>query len=284
MIINQIPLPTLTIAVSTIGDGYKNLHVLPPQVGVFWIVLIQQTKGYPENLFSDRPDLLVIRLNCIGLSNSRNQALKHAQTSLLLFADDDAVLDINGINALRQKFAEDRTLDFGAGWRKEHFPKRHHQRKTYKLTRYNTGRICAPELILRLRPFRQKSNCFNTDFGLGATHEIGEEYIFVTDALAKGMSGKSFPIIMASHPHPSTGNNWNSQQILAARHCVIDHVFGRLSRLVKILYAIRHRKKFASLSTAVHFAIGKCLTNTPNAKSPASKSGANPVVDAHSSG
>lgn len=247
---------SVTIAVSTIAARLPGLDLPPPCPGVEYLILVQP----PGNAacaarIAVRGDVRRCDLQSRGLSLSRNAALDHATGALVVFADDDMTLSIDGITALARAFQDDATLDFAAGWRRERLPRAGRRARLRRLHHFNSGRICAPELMVRRSTVAGLR--FDPEFGLGARHGLGEEYVFVTDALKAGLRGRSFPVVMGSHPEASTGEDWTAPRLVRARLAVLDRVFGPWVAPVRVAYALRHRRRFGNWRMVWRFARGR---------------------------
>ncbi|MVO18522.1 glycosyltransferase family A protein [Parasedimentitalea huanghaiensis] len=244
------PADYVTVAVSTLGAGLLHLRLPDPCAGITYLILVQQPQAGAAEVFANRSDVRVVLLGGIGLSNSRNAALDQAETALLLFADDDMILDLQGIQTLAECFKTDPQLALAAGWRTERLPAKAEQ---VTLTRFNSGRICAPEFMVRRAAVQAAQIRFDPDFGLGAHHGLGEDYVFVTDLLRAGLTGISVPVATGSHPHASTGGNWVDPKLNPARQAVLTRVFGRMAPLIRLVYALRHRKRLGGLGAVIRF-------------------------------
>ena len=244
------------VAISTLGDGLSRIRLPAPVAGLTYMILLQCPEAADPGIrkaLEARADTRVLPLEGRGLSNSRNAALAQADQPLLLFADDDQALDPAGIMALAQAFVQDPGLALAAGWRAERLPVR---ARAQRLTRLNSGRICAPEFMVRLAPIRAAGLRFDPEFGLGARYGLGEEYVFVTDVLRCGLKGISVPVATGEHPHESTGDYWTDPVLLDARRAVLARVFGKWAGPVRFAYALRHRRRFSSVTQLLKFARG----------------------------
>ncbi|EBA14539.1 4-hydroxy-2-ketovalerate aldolase [Roseobacter sp. SK209-2-6] len=249
--------PLVTVAVSTLGQGISRIRLPAAQAGICYLILLQRPEEAAVEArkpLEARLDVQVIALDSIGLSNSRNEALIRAGTPLLLFADDDQALDPAGILALADAFSQDPDLTLAAGWRAERLPEGASPRQ--RLTRFNSGRICAPEFMVNLDRIRAAGLCFDPEFGLGAHHGIGEDYIFTCDILSAGLKGVAFPVITGSHPHDSTGDNWSDPRIMRARQAMITRVFGPWAPVIRLAYALKHRRRMGGMGQGLRFFLG----------------------------
>jgi hypothetical protein len=245
------------VAISTLGAGLGRIRLPAPVAGLTYLILLQCPEAADpgqRSALEARADTRVLPLEGRGLSNSRNAALAQADQPLLLFADDDQALDPAGIMALARAFVQDPGLALAAGWRAERLPVR---ARFQRLTRLNSGRICAPEFMVRLAPIRTAGLQFDPEFGLGARYPVAEDYIFVCDILRAGLAGVSLPVVTGAHPHDSTGDNWSDPDLMRARQAMIRRVFGPWAPLMRLAYAIRHRRRMGGWGRAFRFA---CLS------------------------
>jgi len=248
---------TVTLAVSTMGARAEALCLPAERAGVDYLVLVQAAPSTDiTKQFEGRRDVRVVGLDTRGLSKSRNSALAQAEGDLIVFCDDDLALDLDGIMALARAFEQDGDLAFAAGWRGRGSGARMAGRRgrTERLTLFNSGRICAPELMVRRAAFGPNGVRFDTEFGLGARHGVGEEYVFVSDALKTGLKGMSLPIITGHHDDISTGSDWDDPALMRGRQQVLSRVFGPWAWMIRPVYAWRHRRRLGSMRAVVRFA------------------------------
>ena len=233
--------PELTIAVSALGSRLAGLHLPDPHPAVDYLILVQAPELIPHQLL--RADVQIERLDTLGLSLSRNAALALAKGQFLLLSDDDISLDLAAVLALRDVLVARPELTVAAGWRRERLPQGGRRGRAHRLTRWNSGRICAPEFLLRMADVRRVNGQFDAAFGVGAPYPLAEDYIFLTDLFKAGLHGAAVPISVGSHRAPSSGESWSDPKIRAARGAMLQRVFGRAAPLVRIAYALRHRQK-----------------------------------------
>lgn len=202
----------------------------------------------------DHPRQEVVYDDGIGLSRSRNVALRCASTDLVLFVDDDMTLDFQGLARLRLEMIADPTLALAVGWRAGRLPAG--GGGPVRLGKLNSGRVCAPEFMVRKSLIDKKGVRFDESFGVGTACPTGEDYIFVTDALSAGLVARSYPVVTGSHPHLSTGDNWQDQALLAARRKVLSRVFGGWAPLLRVAYAAKHVQSLGGILGAWKFVRG----------------------------
>ena len=244
----------ITIAIATLGASAATVALPAPVRGLRYTVFMQDPVSPLPH--STRADVTYVALETLGLSHSRNSALAHCITPLLVFADDDMVLDTDGVKRLAVQMGQDSKLGFSAGWRAGRMPKTGRRAAPYRLRKLTAGRVCAPELMVRVEAVRAAGVQFDTAFGVGAQHPVGEDYIFVCDMLDAGLCGAAFPIVTGTHNGLSTGDNWSDTTILRARRTVLDRCFGAWSPMVRAAYALRHAKRLGGVRGAWRFWTG----------------------------
>jgi hypothetical protein len=257
--------PSLTVAFSTRGTRALGLaadpwHAAP---GLDFLVLAQEPEapGVAAHLaaLAGRPDVTVVRLATTGLARSRNAALDSARGEILLFADDDVVHPPKAYEGIRRGFAENPRLDLFVGRsldpdgrpRKRPLPRR-------RLTRLNAARASSHEIALRLGPVCAAGLRFDEGFGVGAgtPATLGEEYVFLADALAAGLAGVHDPLPVSVHPAESSGFVWSGAAQARARALVFSRIFGRTAPLVRLAFALKNRRRFASRQDLAAFLRG----------------------------
>ena len=245
---NQMKEPRLMIAVATTAERIARLStlVLTPVVGAEWVVFVQGRSNDEQDVKRrlSRPDITVVWSEGMGAARNRNCALVHVRWEFLLFADDDLSFSPEGIAALIDRFDEERDMDFlcarltdemGA-LRKKYSPDKTAARW------FNTGKVQTPEIALRSDAFNRAGVRFDQDFGAGTPYFLGDEYIFLCDAMRAGLRGQHVDIIVACHPSASSGADF-SATAMAVRRRVLIRALGRLRSLpARLAFALRHRR------------------------------------------
>lgn len=250
----------LTIAISTIGTRLTGMILPPPTPDCVVLVLAQEMSAdaVPDAApdvgltgSENRADLRLIALPGRGVAASRNAALACADTDFLLFGDDDVTLNMGAVLQMRAHLAADPGQAMVVG----HLsgpdrpdpprpdPPRTEPLRTGPLRPGNAGRVGTPALMIRLAPFRSRGLRFDERFGLGASYPLGEEFIFVTDALQAGLRGSWLPVLVGHHPGPSSGANWADPVALRARAAALHRVFGARVLPYALGFAWRHRAR-----------------------------------------
>jgi hypothetical protein len=261
-----LDLPSLTVAVSTRGARALGpaARAWPAEAGVDYLLLVQEADADPAvgpalDRLAARPDAAVLRLGSTGLSRSRNAALDAARGELVLLADDDVTHPPGAYDGIRRFFAANPGLDLFVGRsldpegrpRKRPLPRR-------RLTRLNAARASSHEIALRLARVRAAGVRFDEGFGVGAgtAASLGEEYVFLADALAAGLAGVHHPLPVSVHPAESSGFLWEGAGQARARALVFSRVFGRAAPVVRLAFALKNARRFAGLGDLAAFLRG----------------------------
>ena len=111
---------------------------------------------------------------------------------------------------------------------------------------------------MRLAPVRAAGVRFDEGFGVGAgtAATLGEEYVFLADCLAAGLSGVHDPLPVSVHPHESSGFVWEGEAQARARALVFARVFGRAAPPVRLAFALKNPAASRSLADLSAFLRG----------------------------
>ena len=71
-------------------------------------------------------------------------------------------------------------------------------------------------MMVRVEAIRNAGIQFDENFGAGVDNFLGDEYIFIADALKRGLQGMYLPIRVAIHPKESSGSTWGTERDLKA--------------------------------------------------------------------
>jgi glycosyltransferase involved in cell wall biosynthesis len=247
----------LTFGYSTMSNRVKNLQLPHKSENREFIVLVQNPNE--ESYVFNVPQSKLVELKSKGVAKSRNAALKYASGKYLIFGDDDITFVEEGINKLLQYFEANpecsiilaQTSDETGILRKSYPTKQH------KLTKYNSAKAATYEMMVRTDAIREAGITFDENFGAGADNYLGDEYIFIADALNKGLKGVFIPVRVAIHPKESSGSGWGTQRDLTARAAVFTRVFGAMAPIFRALFLLKSRKGRVGFLNALRFIIGR---------------------------
>ncbi|MGA0113063.1 MAG: glycosyltransferase family 2 protein [Candidatus Nanopelagicaceae bacterium] len=249
--------PLLTIGYSTLAQRAKNIRFPKEKSDREVIVIVQSANEAEISLEIDEEQL--IRLKSRGVAKSRNAALRSASGKYLLFGDDDVTFNEAGIDEVLAYFEAHsecsvimaQAVDESGALRKNYPTKPH------KLTRFNSAKAATYEMMVRVDAIRAKGIKFDENFGAGAENYLGDEYIFISDALKAGLKGVFLPVPVAVHPKDSSGSDWGTRKDLTARAAVFSRVFGPTAPLIRALFLVKSRKGKVGFINAARFIIGR---------------------------
>ena len=243
----------LTFGFSTLSTRLKNISY-PEQNDTREVIVLVQNPNEESYVFNI-PKTKLVELKSRGVAKSRNAALKYASGRYLIFADDDITFDENGITKLVEYFEAHpecaiimaQTSDETGALRKEYPAKAH------KLTRFNSAKAATYEMMVRVEAVRASGIQFDENFGAGVDNFLGDEYIFIADALKQGLQGMYLPIRVAIHPKESSGSTWGTERDLKARAAVFARVFGATAPIFRALFLLKSRKGKVGLIKSLRF-------------------------------
>jgi len=250
--------PRLTIGYSTLGERVRNIEFPPPQQSTEILVVVQGYFAAVPTSVKARNDIRVIRLTSTGVARSRNAVISAANGTYLAFADDDARPLIRGVTEALDYLDANanvcvlagRTLDFAGR------PRKRYARREKALTRWNSGKFGTVEIVVRTASLIANNLRFDEQFGAGTPNYLGDEYIFLTDAIRLGLLGVFKPIDLAEHSAESSGTEFGTEKDASARSAVLGRVFGRAAFFARFAFILRHPRRFGGIWKSCRFVAG----------------------------
>lgn len=190
----------------------------------------------------------------LGLSRSRNRAIDVAEGRYIYLCDDDVELDVDALLSIAER-AESQSLSIAA------FRVRQGSGdyKSYPLRERRIGLLGAASLhsanfIIQRSMLREAKVRYPEDMGLGTELPTGEEYVFVAALLRHGAEARYFPIVAVHHPDVSSGQSFpRDVRDVRAKRVMLDRVFGHLSVLFRLAFALRKARMAAKRMTLRQF-------------------------------
>ena len=255
---SAIVAPMVTIGYSTLSSRAGSIELPAPRRDVEILVVVQRVSGEPEYAAPERGDVRVIADDGVGVARSRNVVLEQAAGRYVLFGDDDATFVEAGIDSLLEVMERnpDVSLVQGRALDETGRPRKRYPRRTTRLTRWNSAKIGTIELMVRRADIVDRGVRFDEGFGAGTANHLGDEYIFVTDALRSGLTGRFVPVSIAVHPAESSGSTGGGRRVARARSVVFDRVFGRWAPIPRLAFLLRRPRRFGSLGLGIRFVVG----------------------------
>ncbi|WP_117236263.1 glycosyltransferase family 2 protein [Vibrio maerlii] len=248
----------LEVAISTINQGLYNIRL---QEGVEYLIVHQVTDGrereyqkYTECSFFES-SVRYMQSAESGLSVSRNLALSLSQADYIWIMDDDTQLNLTAMRSIRAMLSKHQpdilTLEhskepcvYGVHLSPTTIVKGHSYVSALSVS--SIDMIVSSKLVIR----------FDESFGLGARYVSGEEYIFLLDALNKGLRAVKSEVIGSIHIGPSSGAFfYRSDLSIESKFVMFDRAHLKLSWLWSLAFIIKK-----SLLLFKHSRLGPALS------------------------
>ena len=231
--------PLLTFGFSTTAERVKNLKAPSFTEDHEILALVQNPKELSYVL--EIPKAKLVQLSNIGVAKSRNAAIKHAAGEFLIFGDDDIVFKEEGISEAIKYFQShpDCSIILAEAVDQTGSLRKRYASKITPLKLTNSARAATYEMLIRVDAIKNVGISFDENFGAGVENYLGDEYIFIADALRAGLKGIHLPVVVAQHPAESSGSRWGSDKDLSARAKVFSRVFGPLAPVMRFAFLIR---------------------------------------------
>ena len=244
----------LTVGYSTLGTRMADIKFLDSVVN---LVVIQNPNS--EVLPPTNARIKRVELQSRGVAKSRNAVIENTTTDYLLFGDDDVEFKEESINAALEYLQSNPGISIlllqavdETGTLRKPYPKQAHP---LKLT--NSAKAATYDMIVRVRDIKKYSIRFDENFGAGAENYLGDEYIFIADALRTGLKGYFLPIVIATHPTDSSGSFHNTKQDALVRSRIFSRVFGIWAPIMRLLFILKPPSATFGLRNSISFLIGR---------------------------
>ena len=186
----------------------------------------------------------IFECNERGVGRSRNRALSEAKADIVLFSDEDIVLDDDYAEKVLAEFEKDPGADlilFNV--------EVHENRRTYwtdkkkKVSKFNCGRYPAYSAAARLKSLNKANVKFSLLFGGGATYSNGEDSLFFTDCLRAGLKMTAVPVKIGKETYrDSTWFKGYTEKFFYDRGVLFHFLYGKAAVLWAARFAIVKRK------------------------------------------
>ncbi|MDN6281135.1 MAG: glycosyltransferase, partial [Psychroflexus sp.] len=171
-------------------------------------MIVNQTKKGQE-LKSELENILVVNSYDVGLSKSRNLALKNCKTTYGVIADDDVIFQTDCLNLYSKAIQQKLDLAFYS------FKSCDLQNRDRKEYPDSLNEFCLPlkkfkpssiEIMLNIPLIKKRNLKFDENFGLGAHFPVGEEKEFLIKLLRANLKAMFFPETVVKHQQESSRN------------------------------------------------------------------------------
>ena len=219
-----------------------------PQVQV---TIISQGALSPFESETDRvsdvgsPAPRVVPSDTRGLSASRNVALAESTGTFLLLTDDDVAYVENFDSMIRTEFEERPEADILVFQIRtpEGRPYKKYRQSSFRHTLYSIMALSSVELVLRKSSIDRVGVEYDERFGLGALYPVGEEAVFVSDCIKKGLAVQYVPRTLAIHEKGGAGSGFHTRNT-TARGALLKRIYGIRAYPIALVFCLKHFGKF----------------------------------------
>lgn len=187
-----------------------------------------------------------LNFNERGVGLNRNNALMRATGDICFFADDDMVY-VNGYTSLiKNAFLDNPKADIIVYNLIEKDSKRKQITKRSKVGWLNYLRYGTARIAFKLKAVKENGIYFNQCFGGGTEHCHGEDNLFLTSCLSKGLKVIALPIEIAklTNERESTWDKGYDEKYLRDQGALYRAISKRWWRLLCLQDAIRKHKQY----------------------------------------
>lgn len=252
----------LNILISTLNNrilGLKNIITEDENI-IYTVshqvteVLAGEVEGYVADLIQYK-NIIYSKIDSKGVALNRNNALKHrVKGSICLLCDDDVVYFKNSFKTIIKEFKKDNTLEFLSFKIKTFSGKdyKNYKAHEFKHTLKSLSIIGIVDVAFREEVIKKYSLQFDERFGPGSRYSIGEDFIFMTDAVKKKANIIYKPIDIVKHEDMGTGMILRDD-IIFGRGAMFARVFGIGCFPINVYFAFKNRLKYATKYNFINY-------------------------------
>lgn len=224
----------------------------------FNILIINQSQNC--SCASSFTSVRVINSQEIGLSKSRNLAIRNASKKIVLLSDDDLIYRQGFDKYILTEFDQNKNatvITFNHLEENELEPHKS-KLKSFQHNKKSIWSVSSVEIAFRLDAIKKNTIWFDELFGLGAYFETAEEYLFLKTVLQKKLQLYFNPAIILLHPAMSSGKKEGSDGLLYARAALFSKTKQQFAPiyLSKYLFFLLRKKHINWFDLIDKFKIG----------------------------
>lgn len=181
-----------------------------------------------------------------GVGLSRNTAMMRADADILLFADDDVVYEDGYEDKVLQAFSENSQADiivFNLQSLNAERPE-YIDTKNRKLHLFNCLRYGAFRIAIRRSTVLRANITYSLLFGGGAKYQAGEDNLFITNCLQKGLKGlASVECLGTVKQETSTWFKGYNDKYYFDKGALFAAMYGKCAKFFLILFELKSCKR-----------------------------------------
>lgn len=218
--------------ISTYGERINNINLvnLPKKENISYLIILQQIdlSSFKNHLLRD--DIRLLLLPTIGVSKSRNFALKNAksESEILIFMDDDINFVDEKLDSILEiyknkeiQFATHQIVNENGELRKKYIDDKT-QHNLFTILKYGTV-----EISVRHEFIKNNHILFNEKFGAGSELSACDEPIFLSEIIKNGGKGCHISKNLFIHPDESNGLFSSNINSIMSRGAMFKVIYGR---------------------------------------------------------
>lgn len=196
-----------------------------------------------KETYEEYKNFSIYSYNEIGLSNSRNRGLKHITEDIILLCDDDVVYNKDYANIIINEFEKNKKADFivfniNSPNRTIKFNKKNKRLHLCNVLKYTSTRIA-----FKRKSIENSNIVFNNLFGAGAKYTSGEDTLFLTLALNRGLKiFSSTKNIGTVYHNNSTWFRGYNEKFLFDKGALFTAINKKIRYFLILQYLIRHKE------------------------------------------
>ncbi len=224
------------------------------------ILIINQTSE-DKLLKSENEHVRVVNSFGYGLTKSRNLAIQHALGDICLIADDDVEYTKDFGDIIKQAFKNytDASIikfkiDTFCGNSYKSYP----QQSKRLTTRKDIISASSIEIAFKRKAILKNNVSFNINFGLGSYFTSGEEYLFLKEALKKGLNIYFENKYVVKHALEHSTSNMGSDNFIKSQAAIyyLEHKNLSYLFLLKLIFFVLRRKYITIKDVKTKYYVG----------------------------
>ena len=181
-----------------------------------------------------------------GVGLNRNNTLMRASGDICLFADDDMRYVDNYVQIVEEAFEKNPDADVIAFNLIEKAPTRYIIKSQERIGYLNYLRYGTARIAVKTKRIKEEGIFFNLCFGGGTEHCHGEDNLFLTECLKKGLKMYAVPEYIAelTEERESTWNVGYNDKYFKDQGSLYYAISKKVWKLLCFQDALRHRKQY----------------------------------------
>ncbi|MFX0035950.1 MAG: glycosyltransferase [Candidatus Hermodarchaeota archaeon] len=254
----------LEILMSTSNERLNNINLdlLPKIKNVRYIISHQIYDGKKYFFKNDRKDIYYNLTHSKGLSINRNNTISLASGDICLISDDDVnykKIYLKRIIRAFNKIPDADIITFKINSNSSNSKYKKYPKTPMWHNIISSFKVSSIEIAFKLKSIKKAKLFFDTNFGIGAKYILGEENLFLIDALNHGLKVLYMPFYIVNHEERDIDiqEKYTCDRIIILG-ALLFRIFGIFSFFFDLCLSIakyREYKLYLSLSKFFYFTV-----------------------------